>query len=116
MSPFYTEGDLEGSPVSFSPNVRRMRCSQVGRDVLRQDAAVRRYAHRVIRTTHAQQSTRFPGMARGVLAHLQLRHSAATTLLELGVPLEHIQKFLGHAKLETTQIYAASAPEMIKEN
>jgi hypothetical protein len=42
MSPFYVEGDLAGTPVSFSPSVRSMRGSQVGRDVLRQDAAVLR--------------------------------------------------------------------------
>jgi hypothetical protein len=30
--------------------------------------------------------------------------------------LEQIQKFLGHAKLETTQIYAESTTEMIKES
>jgi integrase/recombinase XerD len=45
-----------------------------------------------------------------------LRHSVATTLLERGMPLEQIQKFLGHSKLETTQIYAESTPEMIKES
>jgi integrase/recombinase XerD len=45
-----------------------------------------------------------------------LRHSVATTLLERGMPLEQIQKFLGHAKLETTQIYAESSPEMLKES
>jgi integrase/recombinase XerD len=48
-----------------------------------------------------------------VYPHL-LRHSVATTLLERGMPLEQIQKFLGHAKLETTQIYAESTAEMIK--
>jgi integrase/recombinase XerD len=48
-----------------------------------------------------------------VYPHL-LRHSVATMLLERGMPLEQIQKFLGHAKLETTQIYAESTPEMIK--
>src|SRR4051812_36489509 len=31
-----------------------------------------------------------------------LRHSVATTLLERGMPIEQIQKFLGHSKLETT--------------
>jgi hypothetical protein len=72
MSPFYTEGDLAGTSVSFSPSVRRMRCSQVGRNVLRQDAAVRRYAARVIRTMRAQPSTRFPGMALDVLAPLHI--------------------------------------------
>ena len=45
-----------------------------------------------------------------------LRHSVATTLLERGMSLEQIQKFLGHSKLETTQIYAESTPEMIKES
>jgi integrase/recombinase XerD len=48
-----------------------------------------------------------------VYPHL-LRHSVATILLEQGMPLEQIQKLLGHAKLETTQIYAESTPEMIK--
>jgi site-specific recombinase XerD len=30
------------------------------------------------------------------------------------MPLEQIQKFLGHAKLDTTQIYAESTTDMIK--
>lgn len=50
-----------------------------------------------------------------VYPHL-LRHSVATTLLERGMPIKQIQKFLGHAKLETTQVYAESTPEMIKES
>ena len=32
------------------------------------------------------------------------------------MPLEQIQKPLGHSKLEMTQIYAESTPEMIKES
>jgi integrase/recombinase XerD len=52
-------------------------------------------------------------ITKRVYPHL-LRHSVAMTLLERGMPLEQIQKFLGHAKLETTQIYAESTPEMIK--
>ena len=32
------------------------------------------------------------------------------------MPIEQIQKFLGHAKLETTQVYAESTPEMIKDS
>ena len=54
-------------------------------------------------------------IAKRVYPHL-LCHSVATTLLERGMPLEQIQKFLGHSKLETTQIYAESTPEMIKES
>ena len=30
--------------------------------------------------------------------------------------IEQIQKFLGHSKLETTQIYAESTTEMLKES
>ena len=49
-----------------------MCCSQVEQDVLRQDAAVLRYASSVIRTKRAQKFASFSGMARDVLAHLQL--------------------------------------------
>jgi integrase/recombinase XerD len=54
-------------------------------------------------------------ITKRVYPHL-LRHSVATTLLERGMPLEQIQKFLGHSKLDTTQIYAESSPEMIKDS
>ncbi|MCA1594674.1 MAG: tyrosine-type recombinase/integrase [Acidobacteria bacterium] len=55
------------------------------------------------------------GITKRVYPHL-LRHSVATTLLERGMPIDQIQKFLGHSKLETTQIYAESTTEMIKES
>jgi integrase/recombinase XerD len=54
-------------------------------------------------------------ISKRVYPHL-LRHSVATMLLERGMPIEQIQKFLGHTKLETTQIYAESSAEMIKES
>ncbi len=50
-----------------------------------------------------------------IYPHL-LRYSVATTLLDRGMPIEQIQKFLGHSKLETTQVYAESTTEMIKES
>jgi len=54
-------------------------------------------------------------ITKRVYPHL-LRHSVATTLLERGMPIEQIQKFLGHSKLETTQIYAESTTEMLKDS
>jgi len=54
-------------------------------------------------------------ITKRVYPHL-LRHSVATTLLERGMPIEQIQKFLGHSKLETTQLYAESSTEMIRES
>jgi integrase/recombinase XerD len=38
-------------------------------------------------------------ITKRVYPHL-LRHSVATTLLERGMPIEQIQKFLGHSKLD----------------
>ena len=34
-----------------------------------------------------------------------LRHSIATHLLQNGMPLDKISKFLGHTSLESTQVY-----------
>ena len=34
-----------------------------------------------------------------------LRHSIATHLLQSGMSLEDVSRFLGHASLESTQIY-----------
>ncbi len=58
--------------------------------------------------------TNFISSGQKVHPHL-LRHTVATLLLEKGMPLEQIQKFLGHSKIETTQIYAESSTEMMKE-
>ncbi len=55
------------------------------------------------------------GITKRVSPHI-LRHSVATTLLEHGMPLEQIQKFLGHAKIDTTQVYASSTTAMIKDS
>ena len=71
-----------------------------------------RYSPRRIQQL-VQETAALAGIAKRVYPHL-LRHSVATTLLERGMPLEQIQRFLGHAKLETTQVYAESTAAMLK--
>jgi len=47
-----------------------------------------------------------PGMANAKIHPHVLRHSRAVHWLEAGVDLQHIKHLLGHADLETTEVYA----------
>jgi integrase/recombinase XerD len=56
------------------------------------------------------------GIAKRVYLHL-LRHSVATILLDSGqVPIDQVQKFLGHLNLSTKQIYAETSLQALGEN
>lgn len=55
------------------------------------------------------------GLAKRVYPHL-MRHTVAQHLLEGGMPLEQVQRFLGHASITTTQIYAESSAAMIRDS
>ncbi|EZH67881.1 hypothetical protein DH09_08125 [Bacillaceae bacterium JMAK1] len=55
------------------------------------------------------------GIEKEVYPH-RLRHTFATHMLESGVPLQDVSKFLGHAKIETTQIYTTVTIEHLRKS
>jgi integrase/recombinase XerD len=56
------------------------------------------------------------GIVKRVYPHL-LRHSIATILLDSGqMPIDQVQKFLGHRRLSTTQIYAETSVRALGDN
>jgi integrase len=46
------------------------------------------------------------GIEKNLTTHLARHTFATTTTLSKGVPIETVSKMLGHAKIQTTQIYA----------
>ena len=73
-----------GAAVLVNARGRRMRGPTLNRHLARLSAAA--------------------GLPPAVTAHV-LRHSIATHLLAGGVSVELVRVFLGHAHLETTQVY-----------
>jgi integrase/recombinase XerD len=70
-----------------------------------------RYSPRAVQKL-IQSAAKEAGLERRVHPHL-MRHSVAQLLLDRGMPLEQLQKFLGHRDLKTTQIYAESSLEQV---
>ncbi len=74
-----------------------------------------RYSPRTIQSI-VKQAALAAGITKRVYPHL-LRHSIATLLLQSGeVPLDQVQKFLGHRQIGTTQIYAETSLRALGEN
>jgi len=74
-----------------------------------------RYATRTVQAI-VTACARAAGITKRVYPHL-LRHSIATILLDSGlVPIDQVQKFLGHLHLSTTQIYAETSLRALGDN
>lgn len=74
-----------------------------------------RYSVRTVQSV-VKSEAREAGIEKRVYPHL-LRHSIATILLDSGeVPIDQLQKFLGHLQLATTQIYAETSIRALGEN
>jgi integrase/recombinase XerD len=77
-----------------------------------------RHTHYAVRTVQTMVAVcaREAGIVKRVYPHL-LRHSIATLLLDSGqMPIDQVQKFLGHQRLTTTQIYAETSVRALGDN
>ena len=64
----------------------------------------------LLRLKKLQKNTENPSLMKKQIGLHTLRHSIATHLLQSGMDLNYIQQFLGHASLESTQIYTHLKP------
>jgi integrase/recombinase XerD len=62
-----------------------------------------------------QDAAKRAGLAQRVTPH-RLRASVATLLLDAGMPIDQVQKFLRHKRLSTTQIYAETSLRNLAEH
>ncbi len=76
----------------------------------RSDKYTTRYVQRLVKDA-AQRA----GIDKNVTPH-RLRASVATILLDAGMPLDQVQKFLRHKRITTTQIYAETSVQGMGDN
>jgi len=70
-----------------------------------------RYAQRSVQAV-LKNAAKKAELKQKVTPHM-LRHCFATHLLEAGVDIRYIQQLLGHARLQTTQVYTSVALTML---
>ena len=63
---------------------------------------------------HAKKWTVRYGVGKTGSCHL-FRHTMATVMLENGADIRYLQEMLGHAKIDTTQIYTQVSIRKLKE-
>lgn len=112
MFPYY-EGHkdrLVMLPESFKPVLSKFSDLNANRGYLFPTEGRRSGRHLSPRTAQRaiQTAVELAGITKPATCH-SLRHSFATHMLEHGTDVRYIQKLLGHARLETTTIYAKVA-------
>jgi len=75
---------------------------------------LRKYTCRKILTKLIERTGNKAIIEKAISIH-NLRHSIATHLLEQGAAVEQVRNFLGHAHLETTEIYTRINQNQLKE-
>jgi len=91
------------SRILLSPKVENLFVGQTGR------ALTRQAFWKILK-----QFARIAGIPSSLHPHM-LRHTFATDLLKSGMNLRILQGLLGHADLQTTQVYTHVVPEQLKE-
>lgn len=97
-------------PTSFQPVLAKFSELNAHRGYLFPSGGSRKGRHLSPRTAQRamEHAVKLAGITKPATCH-SLRHSFATHLLEHGTDIRFIQKLLGHARLETTTIYAKVA-------